>query len=248
MPDVQTFPRRILWVDAEEPVVALPLLRARHLAVRWAPRFEAALPQLRAWTPHLLVLDYGAAPGAMRYETFVHAALPLADPYRPDGPLAANPWRYRAIPILLVAGGLPATVPGYVVPHLARAVQFLRKPCAPARLAQVALQALPCPVRGLIIDPARGQVDAQGRRIGVSPRELALLVVLAQLHPQPCTAAALAQRLATTPGWTVGEAAVRMAVLTLRRKLEADPAQPRHLRNEGQGYFLVRHPTLLPSG
>ena len=48
-------------------------------------------------------------------------------------------------------------------------------------------------------------------------------------------------------GWAV-KAAVRMAVLTLRRKLEADPAQPRHLRNEGQGYFLARHPTLLPAG
>ena len=64
----------------------------------------------------------------------------------------------------------------------------------------------------------------QGRQIGVSPRELARLVVLAQRHPQPYSAATLAQGLAATPGWVVGEAAVRMAVLTLRRKLEADPA------------------------
>ena len=53
--------------------------------------------------------------------------------------------------------------------------------------------------------------------------------------------------MAAEQGWAV-EAAVRMAVLTLRRKLEADPAQTRRLRNEGQGYFLARHPTLLPAG
>ena len=43
----------------------------------------------------------------MRYETFVHVALPPRDPYRPAGPWAANPWGHRRLPILLVADGLP---------------------------------------------------------------------------------------------------------------------------------------------
>ena len=136
MTETQRFARRLLWVDAQPSALdwGARHFQACRLAVRFVDNFERALEEIGAWCPHLLLLDYTMPTGAMAYETFVHAQLPLVDPYRTPGPLADNPWRHTAIPILLVSGGPPATIPGFVAPHLHRAAHFVPKPFEPSHL------------------------------------------------------------------------------------------------------------------
>ena len=129
---------RLLWVDAQPESLDLTrrLLKTRRITVRRVPDFETALDQIQDWVPHVLLLDYGRSATGMHYETFVYEELPPVDPYGAGGQLFDNPWHYTAIPILLATGGLPATVPGYVTPHLTRVAHFLPKPCHASHLVQ----------------------------------------------------------------------------------------------------------------
>jgi len=246
MPAAPDHPWRILWVDTEVTTQPLVLrhLQAQGLRVRSLSSFEQAVPQVRTWAPHLLVLDYVTARAAMCYETFVHVELPLTDPYRTGGPLAANPWGHRAVPLVLTAGGSLAATPGYMIPHLTRATRFLAKPYDPVHLVHVVKTLLPLPVPGLVVDLVRGVVELEGVPHRVSPRGLDLLALLVRCHPRPCPAALLVQHLWEAYGVTTSETSVRMRIQALRRVLESDPAQPRLLCNAGQGYFLTQQPRL----
>ncbi len=236
-------PRRLLWVDAQPSALdhARRFLRAHHLDLCFVNSFEAALVEIDTWSPHLLLLDY--TPGATAYETFVHVQLPLVDPYRATGPLADNSWRHTVMPILLVSGGPPVTVPGFVAPHLHRVAHFVPKPFEPSLLLPLVEELLPEHHAGIILDPDHGRVEVQGCRHTVSEQGMDLLVTLARHHPRPLTAARLAQRMHAERGVLTSESAVRMTVLALRRQLAVD--DPRSLVANKSGYFLTCTPTLL---
>ena len=126
----------------------------------------------RRWTPGSpTCCCWTTTSGATAYATFVHTRLPLVDPYRMTGPLADNPWQHTAIPILLVSGGPPVTIPGFVAPHLHRVAHFVPKPVEPNCLLPLVNKLLPEPKPGLVLDLDHGWVEVQGSQIhGVRTR------------------------------------------------------------------------------
>lgn len=235
---------RLLWVDARPELLdpAQRLLQAHRITVRCVPDFEVALGKIRTWVPHVLLLEYGRSATGMHYETFVYEELPLVDPYGVGGQLFDNPWHYTEIPILLTTGGLPATVPGYVAPHLTRVAYFLPKPCDVSHLVQRVRDLLRIPPLGLTLEPHRRRVWVRGMPHSLSPRDLDILLLLAHGHPQPLTAPQLVQRLHDEKGIRSNEAQVRVAVHHMRQILEMEPTKPQLLCNEGHGYFLSHKP------
>ncbi len=179
----------------------------------------------------------------MPYETFVHVRLPLVDPYRPTGSLENNPWQHKASPILIVAGEPMATTPGLRTPYLNRAAYFQPKPVEPSCLLPLVDKLLPEMHPGIVLDPDHSWVEVQGCRYTVSEQRMDLLVTLARHHPQPLTAARLAQHIHKERGVFTSESAVRMTVANLRRQLTED--DPQSLIANKCGYFLTCTPTLL---
>ena len=159
------------------------------------------------------------------------------------GPLADNPWQHTAIPILLVSGGPPVTIPGFVAPHLHRVAHFVPKPVEPSCLLPLVDKLLPEPKPGIVLDLDHGWVEVQGSQYTVSEQGMDLLATLARHHPRPLTAARLVQRMHEERGVLTSESSVRMAVLALRRQLVVD--DPRSLIANKCGYFLTCTPTLL---
>lgn len=90
----------------------------------------------------------------------------------------------------------------------------------------------------ILIDPARHAVSVRGASVALTPKEFALLQMLAQAGGRILTHSALLEGV-----W--GKAHrddveyLRVAVRSLRRKIEVDPSQPQLIRNEpGIGYRL----------
>ena len=235
---------RLLWVDTQpESLDAVRRLLATHrITVQCVSDFETALGQIRTWTPHVLILEYKPSATGMHYATFVYEELPLVDPFGFGGQLFDNPWRYTETPILMTTGDLPATVPGYVTPHLTRLAYFLRKPCNVSHLVQRVRDILQTPSLGLTLEPHRRRVWIQGMPHSLSPRELDILLLLAHSHPEPLTAPQLVQRLHDEKGIRTNEAKVRVDIHHMRQILETVPAKPQLLCNEGHGYFLSHKP------
>lgn len=91
------------------------------------------------------------------------------------------------------------------------------------------------------VDLSRRTVRRNGRIVDVTRREYEVLAVLVR---QP--GRVLTHRTLIASAWSDGEgsiASLRFHVAALRRKLEADPAEPRHLVTEaGVGYRLLIEP------
>jgi len=82
-------------------------------------------------------------------------------------------------------------------------------------------------------DPARGELTDGGRPIRLTESEVRLLRTLAKAAHSPVDRQVLAE--AHGPG-----RAVDIQVTRLRRKIEADPANPRYLKTvRGRGYMLA---------
>ena len=240
------YPPRLLWVDDQPSELdqAKCFLEAQRLAVRLVDNFEAALVEVETWSPHLLLLYYIVPKSAMVYETFVHTHLPLADPYRPVGPLADNPWQYEISPILLVAGEPLASTPGLEIPQMHRAADFVPKPFDPSYLASRVHKLLPKPSPRIIIDPKLGCVEIGGNRHEVSEQRMDLLVTLAQHHPQPLTGRRLSQRLGDARGVFVSETVVRTAIYEVRKQLVVADRRT-VVTTTSRGYVLTFTPTLV---
>lgn len=87
--------------------------------------------------------------------------------------------------------------------------------------------------------PDRHQAEIDGRPVNLTPKEYALLKALVEAQGRILTHAALLERV-----W--GKAHrddveyLRVAIRSLRLKIETDPARPEHVRNEpGIGYRLA---------
>ncbi len=98
-----------------------------------------------------------------------------------------------------------------------------------------------CAFGDVEVDLARRTVLRRGRPVALTPREFDVLAALAREPGRVQTHRAL-----LASAWEAGDgsvASLRFHVAALRRKLEDDPAEPRHLTTEpGVGYRLVAEP------
>ena len=89
------------------------------------------------------------------------------------------------------------------------------------------------------MDPGRHEVEVDGRRVALTPKEYAVLKALVVAAGRILTHTTLLEQV-----WGKSHREdveyLRVAIRALRLKIEEDPSQPRIIRNEpGIGYRLV---------
>jgi two-component system phosphate regulon response regulator OmpR len=155
--------------------------------------------------------------------------------------------RRRTPVILLTALGLPAD---RISGLRAGADDYLVKPFEPEELAlrvgailrregasprRTASPAEPVRLSGLTFDAERGELTGEDRRVRLTEAEAQLLSVLAARQGEPVSRLELAELTASG-----AERAIDVQVTRLRRKIEPDPREPRHLQTvRGIGYRLL---------
>jgi two-component system KDP operon response regulator KdpE len=222
---------RILVVDDEPQMVrALQInLRARQYDVTTAADGTAALEETARTRPDAIILDLGL-PGLDGLD--VLAALRV----------------WSAVPVIVVSGRSSATEK--VAALDAGADDYVTKPFAMSELLARLRAVLRRPpiedaptgiavVGDHTVDLARCTVSP--RREGLepvrlTPTEWRILTLLIQ-HPGRLVTGAEILYSVWGPGHEGNTNYLRVYVAGIRRKLERDPAQPRHLRTEpGMGY------------
>jgi two-component system phosphate regulon response regulator OmpR len=223
----------ILVVDDDD---RLRTLLSRYLAengfrVTTAANAAEARETLRFLQPELMVLDV-MMPG--------ESGLELMESLRRDN---------AEVPVLLLtARGAPEDrIAGFE----AGADDYLPKPFDPkelllrirARLRRVAppppapdTPTGPLPLGPLAFDPLRGELTGPDGVVRLTGGEAALLTVLARTPNEVLSREAIVAALSMDE---TGERAIDVMVTRLRRKLEADPREPRFLHTvRGRGYVL----------
>lgn len=223
----------ILVVDDDD---RLRTLLSRYLAengfrVTTAASAAEAREKLRFLQPELMVLDV-MMPG--------ESGLELTESLRRDN---------AAVPVLLLtARGAPEDrIAGFE----AGADDYLPKPFDPkelllrirARLRRIAVPPPlpevptgPLPLGPLAFDPQRGELTGPAGVVRLTGGEAALLAVLARRPNEVLSREDIVAALDTDD---TGERAIDVMVTRLRRKLEADPREPRFLHTvRGRGYVL----------
>jgi two-component system, OmpR family, phosphate regulon response regulator OmpR len=223
----------ILVVDDDD---RLRSLLQRYLAengfrVTTAASAAEAREKLRFLAPELMVLDV-MMPG--------ESGLELTEALRRDN---------SDVPVLLLtARGAPEDrIAGFE----AGADDYLPKPFDPkelllrirARLRRLAVSppssgapAGPLPLGPLEFDPVRGELTGPAGVVRLTGGEAALLTVLARKPGEVLSREDIVAELAMDE---TGERAIDVMVTRLRRKLEADPREPRFLHTvRGRGYVL----------
>jgi two-component system phosphate regulon response regulator OmpR len=223
----------ILVVDDD---VRLRDLLSRYLQengfrVSIAENAEAARERLRVLQPDLIVMDV-MMPG--------ESGLALTEAHRRDN--AETPI------LLLTARGAPEDrIAGFE----AGADDYLPKPFDPRELllrirALLRRAARPVPeaeapqgplaLGGLVFDRARGELRGPAGVVRLTGGEAALLSALASRPNEVLTREDIAAALEMDES---GERAIDVQVTRLRRKIEADPREPRFLHTvRGRGYIL----------
>jgi two-component system KDP operon response regulator KdpE len=222
---------RVLAVDDEPQILrALAInLRARGYDVLTAAGGRQALTAAAASPPDLVILDLG-----------------LPDI---DGVEVINGLRgWTAVPILVLSGRSDSA--DKVEALDAGADDYVTKPFGMdellARLRAMSRRGIPLEDQP-VVQIGEAVVDLAARRVSkvvdgresvvrLTPTEWHLLEVLVR-HPGKL----LSQRQLLTdvwgPGYETAQGNLRLYMAQLRRKLEPDPARPRHLINEpGMGY------------
>ena len=200
-------------------------LRARTYDVHTAPTASRALQLAAADPPDLVVLDLG---------------LPDLDGVDVIGRLRA----WTQVPILVLSGRSDST--DKVDALDAGADDYVTKPFGMdellARLRALARRAAdeePCAVVTIgesVVDLAAKRVTRDGEDIRLTPTEWHLLEVLVR-HPGTLLSQRRLLSEAWGPGYETARGNLRLYMAQLRKKLEPDPARPRHLLNEpGMGY------------
>jgi two-component system phosphate regulon response regulator OmpR len=153
--------------------------------------------------------------------------------------------RAPAMPILLLtARGAPEDI---IAGFEAGADDYLGKPFDPrvllARIRAMLRRTAPPPLTtgplqlgAAVFDPARGELISPGSRVRLTGSELSLLMAFAARPHEILSREALAGVLGLDD---VNERAIDVQVTRLRRKIEADPREPRFLHTvRGKGYVL----------
>lgn len=226
---------RVLVVedDAEVCLLLTRVLEPEGFAVRTADGALSASNALETWDPHLILLDVG---------------LPVI-----DGLEVLSRIRTKSdVPVIMLTGrsdegdriaGLRGGADDYVV-----------KPFSPnellARIESVLRRAQPRPdggggvpsetiirFSGLTIDCARREVELDGESVGLTAREFDLLAFFARSPRQVFTRDQLLRQVWDSSGDWQDDATVTEHVRRVRRKIEADPEQPKRLVTvRGVGY------------
>jgi two-component system phosphate regulon response regulator OmpR len=157
--------------------------------------------------------------------------------------------RAPALPILLLtARGAPEDI---IAGFEAGADDYLGKPFDPrvllARIRAMlrraqppALPNGPLQLGQMMFEPARGELVGPSSRVRLTGAELALLMAFAARPHEILSRETLAAALALDD---VNERAIDVQVTRLRRKIEADPREPRFLHTvRGKGYVLKPGP------
>ncbi|MBC7236596.1 MAG: response regulator transcription factor [Chloroflexi bacterium] len=97
-------------------------------------------------------------------------------------------------------------------------------------------------IGGMCLDPETGKVQVAGRAVHVTPVEFELLYYLASRAGQTHSTEELLQQVWGYPPGTGSPSLVRMHVLNLRRKIEADPQHPVYLRTVPRHGYLFQPP------
>jgi len=215
-------PARILIVDDEPSILATmaPLLRARGYEVATATTGYAALEAVDRQPPQLVILDLG---------------LPDLDGVEVCRRLREG----RAVPIVVLSArgaeqdkvaALDAGADDYVTKPFG-AEELLARIRVALRRSDGALAAGVIKRGDLTIDIDRHRVARANEEIRLTPKELELLLFLAQ-HP----GRVLTHRVILKAIW--GANAVdqpehlRVLINALRRKIERDPAKPQYIKTE----------------
>ena len=219
----------VLVVDDD---ARLRTLLSRYLAeqgfrVTTADHAADARAKLRVLQPDLLVLDV-SMPG--------ESGLDLTQSLRAE---------HAAVPVLLLTAlGTPEDrIAGFE----AGADDYLGKPFEPKELVlriramlrrtvTVAEPAGPVRLGPLVFDPNRGDLRGPDGVVHLTGGEAALLAALAR---RPGEVLAREEIAASVHMDEAGERAIDVQVTRLRRKIEADPREPRFLHTvRGRGYVL----------
>ena len=217
----------VLVVDDEPQLLrALSInLRARHYEVHAAASGSEALRVAAAHPPDLVILDLG---------------LPDMD----GTEVIAGLRGWTDVPILVLSGrtdsadkvdALDAGADDYVTKPFGMDELLARLRAMTRRSATNDEQPV-VNVGDAVVDLAARRVTLAGADVRLTPTEWHLLEVLLR-HPGKL----LSQRELLSevwgPGYETAQGNLRLYMAQLRRKLEPDPARPRHLLNEpGMGY------------
>ena len=219
---------RVLVVDDEPQILrALAItLRARGYEVGTAGTGAAALEADTRLRPELVVLDLG---------------LPDMD----GAAVIAGLRGWSAVPILVLSGrsgssdkvdALDAGADDYVTKPFGTD-ELLARMRAMVRRSAPDVEGEPVVrVGDATVDLAARRVTRAGSDVRLTPTEWHLLEVLVR-HPGRLLSQKRLLREVWGPGYETAQGNLRLYMAQLRRKLEPDPARPRHLLNEpGMGY------------
>jgi two-component system KDP operon response regulator KdpE len=200
-------------------------LRARRYDVRLAPSAGAAVAAATAHPPDLVVVDLG---------------LPDLDGVE----LVRRLRTWTSVPILVLSGRSDSA--DKVDALDAGADDYVTKPFETdellARLRALARRTGPSDDQPVVqvgrasVDLVSRRVTVQGRDVRLTPTEWRLLEVLVR-HPGELLSQGTLLVDVWGPGYESAQGNLRLYMSQLRKKLEPDPAHPRHLLNEpGLGY------------
>jgi two-component system KDP operon response regulator KdpE len=220
-------PPLVLVVD-DDPHLLRTLeitLRARKYDVRTAPDAGAAIAAATAEPPDLAVVDLG---------------LPDLD----GTELVRRLRSWTTAPILVLSGrsdsgdkvdALDAGADDYVTKPF-EMDELLARLRALARRSQTSDDLPIVRVGRAAVDLASRRVTVEGRDVRLTPTEWKLLEVLVR-HPGELLNQRRLLAEVWGPGYETAQGNLRLYMGQLRKKLEPDPAHPRHLVNEpGLGY------------
>ena len=219
---------RVLVVDDEPQILrALAItLRASGYEVGTAATGAAALEAASRLRPELVVLDLG---------------LPDMD----GAAVIAGLRGWSAVPILVLSGrsgssdkvdALDAGADDYVTKPFGTDELLARMRAMVRRSAPGAEDEPVVRVGDATVDLAARRVTRDGSDVRLTPTEWHLLEVLVR-HPGRLLSQKRLLREVWGPGYETAQGNLRLYMAQLRRKLEPDPARPRHLLNEpGMGY------------
>ena len=223
---------KVLVVDDESAILATmaPLLKSRGYEVLTSMTGRSALETVTGQQPDLVVLDLG---------------LPDVDGLDVCRRIRAG----RPTPIIVLSARTAEA--DKVVALDAGADDYVTKPFGGEELLariRVALRRIDAPklstrehlaVGDLVIDHTRNRVFRRGEEIRLTPKELALLVLLAQHAGRVLTHRTILKAI-WGPGLVDQPEHLRVLVGALRKKLEVDPARPTYVLTEPWvGYRLA---------
>lgn len=220
----------VLLVDDEPQLLrALGInLRARAYDVYTAATGAAALEMASRHRPDLVVLDLG-----------------LPDMDGTDVIIALRAW--TAVPILVLSArrdlgdkvdALDAGADDYLIKPFAMDELLARLRAAVRRGGTGPQEEAVVETAAFTVDLSRSIVTRDGKDVHLTPTEWHLLEVLAR-HPGRLVGQKQLLKDVWGPAYETETNYLRLYMAQLRRKLEPEPAQPRHLLTEpGLGYRL----------